>query len=85
MGQCFFLPYTQIQEDEIKMPRKFGDKLSLIKVSKGRCPKALVDFSNFSVLCQVERKYVCVMLSISGDFSLFWNIPSRPYWFLSPS
>ena len=53
MGQCFFLPCTQIQDDEKKMPRKFGDKLSLIKFSKGRCP--LVDFANFSVLCQVER------------------------------
>ena len=37
------------------MPRKFKDKLSLIKVSKGRCPKALDDFADFSVLCQVGR------------------------------
>ena len=35
------------------MPRKFEDKLSLIKVSKGRCPKALDDFAVLSVLCQV--------------------------------
>ena len=37
------------------MPRKFKDKLSLIKVSKGLCPKALDDFADFSVLCQVGR------------------------------
>ena len=28
--------------------------MSLIKVSKGRCPKALDDFADYSVLCQVE-------------------------------
>ena len=38
-----------------KMPRKFEDKLSFIKVSKGRCPKSLDDFVNFSVLYQVGR------------------------------
>ena len=54
-GQCFFLLCTQIQDDERNMPRKFEDKLSLIKVSKGRCPKALDGFANFSVLCQVGR------------------------------
>ena len=37
------------------MSRKFEDKLSLIKVSKGRCPKEHDDFANFSVLCQVGR------------------------------
>ena len=37
------------------MPRKFWDKLLLIKVSKGRCPKALDDFADFSVLYQVVR------------------------------
>ena len=37
------------------MPRKFKDKLSLLKVSKGRCPKALGDFTDFSVLCKVGR------------------------------
>ena len=37
------------------MPRKFKDKLSLIKVSKGHCPKALDAFASFSVLRQVER------------------------------
>ena len=42
-----------MQDDERKMPRKFEDKLSFIKVSKGHCPKALDDFANFSVLCQV--------------------------------
>ena len=35
------------------MQRK--DKLSLIEVSKGYCPKALDDFADFSVLCQVGR------------------------------
>ena len=37
------------------MPRKFEVTLSLIKVSKGRCPKALDDFADFSALCQVGR------------------------------
>ena len=37
------------------MPRKFKDKLALIKVSKSRCPKALDDFADFSVLSQVGR------------------------------
>ena len=37
------------------MPRKFRDKLSLIKVSKGRCPKTLDNFADFSVLYQVGR------------------------------
>ena len=27
----------------------------MVKVSKGRCPKALDDFADFSVLCQVGR------------------------------
>ena len=37
------------------MPIKIKEKLALIKVSKGRCPKALDDFADFSVLCQVGR------------------------------
>ena len=37
------------------MSRKFLDKLLLIKVSKGHCPKALDYFADFSVLCQVGR------------------------------
>ena len=53
LGQCFFLLCTHIQDDERKMPRKFKDKLSLIKVIKGRCPKAID--ADFSVLCQVGR------------------------------
>ena len=44
-----------MQDDERQMPRKFEDKLSLIKVSKGHCPKALDNFANFRVLCQVGR------------------------------
>ena len=39
----------------IKKPRKFEDKLSLIKVSEGRCLKALDDLANFTVLCKVGR------------------------------
>ena len=35
-------------------PASFS-KLSLIKVSKGRWPKALDDFADFSALCQVGR------------------------------
>ena len=35
------------------MPLKFENKLSLIKDIKGRCPKVLDGFANFSVLCQV--------------------------------
>ena len=40
-----------------------------------------------SWLCQFQSivpgraLYICVLLSISDDFSLLWNIPSRPYWF----
>ena len=30
-------------------------ELTLIKVSKGRCPKALDDFADFSILCQLGR------------------------------
>ena len=30
-------------------------KLSLIKITKGRCPKALDDFADISVLCKVGR------------------------------
>ena len=37
------------------MPRKFEDKLSLIKVSEGRCAKVLDDLTAFIVLCQAER------------------------------
>ena len=38
------------------MPIKFEDKISLIKISKGSCPKALGDFVDFnSVLCKVGR------------------------------
>ena len=51
----FLLLCTQMQDDVRKMPRKFEDKLSLIKVSKGHCPKELDDFDHFSVLCQVGR------------------------------
>ena len=43
LGQCFFLLCAQTRYDEKKMPRKFEDKRSLIKVSKGNCPKALED------------------------------------------
>ena len=55
LGQFFFLLCTQMHDDERKMSRKFYDKLSLIKVSEGRCPKSLDDFSDFSILCQVGR------------------------------
>ena len=53
LGQFFFLLCTQSPDDERNMPRKFEDKLSLIKVSKGRCPNALDDFAVLSVLCQL--------------------------------
>ena len=36
-------------------PNSFRKKLILTKVSKGRCPKALDDFADFSVVCQVRR------------------------------
>ena len=77
--QFFLLLCTQIQDDKRNMPRKFLDKLSLIKVSKGRCPKSLDDLADISVLCQVGRFTFAFFLSISGDFSLFWNIPFQPY------
>ena len=74
LGQWFFLLCTQIKDDERKMPRKFEDKLSLINVSKGRCPKALGGFSNFSVLCQVGRftyTFCCQFLMIFRCFGTF--------------
>ena len=40
-GHYFFVLCTQIQDNE---KRNIYDKLSLIKVSKGCCPKALDDF-----------------------------------------
>ena len=48
------------------MPRKFKDKLSLIKVSKGRSPKERYAFANLSVLCQLRRfKYAfCYQLQM---------------------
>ena len=55
LGQFVLLLCTRIQDDERNVPRKFEDKLPLIKVSNGRCPKALNDFADFSVLCQVGR------------------------------
>ena len=39
----------------MKDGQKVLDKLSLIKVSIGRCPIALDDFADFSVLCKVGR------------------------------
>ena len=53
LDQCFFLLWTQLQDDGRNMLRHFKDKLSLINVSRGRCPKVLDDFADFSVLCQV--------------------------------
>ena len=63
-----------MQDDERKMPRKFQDKLSMIKVSKGRYPKALDDNANFSVLCQVGRftyAICCQFLMIFRCFGIF--------------
>ena len=56
------------------MPRKFKDKLTLIKLSKGRCPKALDDFADFSVFCQVGRftcAFCCQFLMIFLCFGIF--------------
>ena len=55
LGQCFLLPCTQIHDDARKTPIKFEEKLSFIKVGKGRCPNALDYSAGFSVLCQVGR------------------------------
>ena len=79
LGQFFFLFCTQSQDDERNMPRKFEDKLSLIKVSKGRCPKALDDFADLSVLCQVGRFTFAFCYQFLMILFLFWNIPIRPY------
>ena len=56
------------------MPREFKNKLSLIKVSQGRFPKALDDFANLSVLCQVGRftfAFCYQFLMIFLCFSIF--------------
>ena len=53
LGQWSFLFCTQIQDDERMIPIKFQDKLTLLEVRKGRCPKALDGFADFSVLYQI--------------------------------
>ena len=83
LGQCFFLLCTHIQDDEKQMPRKFNDKLSLIKVSKGRSPKALDDFADFSAFCQLGRFtyaffFFYQLLMIFRCFGLF---PLNQTWF----
>ena len=42
---------------------------------------SLGTFSILHCIVPVRALYVCVLFSISDDFSLFWNIPSRPYRF----
>ena len=71
----FFLFCTQIQNDERKMPRKFQDNLTLIKVSKGRCPKALDDSANFSVLCQVGGLRYAFCYQFRIIFCCFGTLP----------
>ena len=70
----FFLLCTQIHDDERKMPKKLYDKLSLIKVSKGRSPKALDNLADFSELCQFERfsyAFCYQLLMIVRCFGIF--------------
>ena len=74
LDQFFSLRCTQMLDDEINMPRKFEEKLTSIKLCKGRCSKALDDFADFSVFRQVGR-YVCVLLLISDEFSVFGIFP----------
>ena len=38
-----------------RCPESCRTKLLLMKVNKGRCPRALDEFANISVLCQVEH------------------------------
>ena len=75
LGQCFFLNCTHVQDDDRKMPRKFEDKLSLIRFSKSRCPKALDDFANLSVLCQVVRFTYAFCYQFLLIFCCFWIFP----------
>ena len=75
LGQCFFRFCTQVQDDERKMPRKFEDKLSLIKVSKDHCPKALGEFVDFSVLCQIGRLTYAFCYRFLMIFRCFWIFP----------
>ena len=75
LGQFFFLLWTQIQDDERNFPRKFKVKLSLIKLSKGRCPKALDDFANFSVLCHVGRFTFAICYRFLMSFLCFGIFP----------
>ena len=69
------------------MPRKFETKLSLIKVSKGRCPKAFDDLDNLSVLCQV-RRFTCAFcyqfLMIFCCFGYFLSIVQVYVTFIIP-
>ena len=75
LRHSFFLLCTQTQYDERKIPRKFKDKLSLIKDSKGRCPIALDDFADFSVLCQVVRFTFAVCYQFLVIFLCFGIFP----------
>ena len=67
----YFLLCTHIQDDDGKTPRKCRDKLSLTKVNKGRCPKALNDLADFSVLCRVRRFTIAVCYQFLISFRCF--------------
>ena len=52
----------------------FYDKLSLFRVSKGRSPKALDDFADFCLLCQLGRltyAFCYQLLMIFRCFGIF--------------
>ena len=54
--QCVFLLCTQMQDDDRKTPRFFVGQTGIVnKVGECRCPKALDDFADFRIFCQVGR------------------------------
>ena len=58
-----------------QIPRRFKYQLSLVKISKGRCPIELIDWQFFRILLP-RMLYKIGLTSLFDDFLLFWNIIS---------
>ena len=72
--------YTYSRWHPVRMtPSTFEVKMSLAKISKGRCLTEHDNFANFCVLFQVMCYNYTVVFKNFDDFSLFWNILSLPY------
>ena len=62
-----------------KYAKKVLGQLSFVKVSKGPCPMRL-KICRFLCIVSVRAIRISVLWSIFDDVSLFFNIPSWPYW-----